>query len=399
MEAYLDLLLRRGYLNRKQLREIRNTPLRSLEDLRRNLLERGWIDPPDWKEALEFLRPGLEAAPGEDIAPDSQNEQMQAIQQTALRVAGSEATVLLLGESGVGKTRLAQLIHNASPRRGGPFVTVACGSIPETLLESELFGVERGAYTGATRSRPGRFLRAHGGTIFLDEIGELSAALQVKLLRVLQERKIEALGSDEETEVDVRLVAATNRDLESEVQAGRFREDLYFRINVVPLTLPALRERSEDIVPLARFFLHRLSEERRQSLRWSDPRMEQALRAYRWPGNIRELENCIERLAALAVDGELRPEDLPPRIQKEAGVALPVSIPAAAPPGSGGAIPTLREMELQLIRAALQRSGGNIVESARSLGIHRNTLARKLEEFGIDPARFKRREEKAPAAD
>lgn len=305
---------------------------------------------------------------------------------------------MLLGESGVGKSRLAQLIHRGSARRNGPFVTVACGSIPETLLESELFGVERGAYTGATRSRAGRFLRAQSGTIFLDEIGELSAALQVKLLRVLQERRIEALGAEQEIEVDVRLIATTHRNLEEEVRSGRFREDLYFRLNVVPLTLPPLRQRPEDVLPLAQYFLGRLNLERGQSLQWQDRRLDRALSTYSWPGNIRELENCIERLAALAEHNQLSADHLPPRIFQETGIAElsaaqhggPAMPPGSPPVAEGEAsFPTLRDQEMALIQSALQRARGNIQEAARLLGVHRNTLARKLDEYGFEARRFK----------
>ena len=373
------------------------------------LLERSYLDPPDWKEAEGLLVSGTTIV-GE-TAPDSLNVRMQELYATAMRVAATDTTVLVLGESGVGKTRLARLIHENSTRRSGPFITVACGSIPDTLLESELFGVEKGAYTGAVRSREGRFQRAHGGTIFLDEIGELSASLQVKLLRVIQERKIEPLGSSQEMEVDVRLVTATNRNLEDDIEAGRFREDLYFRLNVVPLTMLPLRERKEDIVPLAEYFLRRFAEKDGVAYSLESPEVKAVLQRYDWPGNIRELENCLERLAVLCAGGVLRVIDFPQRILQESGYKpgiRPVEhqgehssgpAPQVAaldiPRAADGEFLTLREMEHRHIVGALELANGNVYRAAGLLKIHRNTLARKLDEMNVKPTDFKKRRRRA----
>lgn len=392
MEDALKLLLERGVISRKQMRELTRERFASLAELRGRLLAAGWIDAPDWKELETALSDDV--APAADRAPPSRSALLREVEATALRVAKTETTVLLLGESGVGKSRLAELIHRASARRKGPLVTVACGSFPETLLESELFGVEKGAYTGATKSREGRFARARGGTVFLDEIGELTPPLQVKLLRVLQERRVEPLGSSEELEVDIRLIAATNRNLDADVRAGKFREDLFFRLNVVPLTLPALRERKEDVPPLAQYFLERQSEKHNRVFTLDDPRALAALEGYSWPGNIRELENCIERLVVLSDAGRIRYEDLPPRILRETGrlpaPSRPRERPAAVDADPAERLPTLREAELQLITTALERHRGNVNRAALALGVHRNTLARKIEEFGLDRRAFRR---------
>ena len=413
MDTELKILVQHGFLSRKQYRELLGERPASVEQLKALIVDRGYLDPPDWKEAEGVLASG--DVPAEDSAPDSLNPRMQELYQTAMRVAATDTNVLVLGESGVGKTRLARLIHENSTRRSGPLVTVACGSIPDTLLESELFGVEKGAYTGAVRSREGRFQRAHGGTIFLDEIGELSASLQVKLLRVVQERKIEPLGSAQEIDVDVRLVTATNRNLEDDIEAGRFREDLYFRLNVVPFTMLPLRERTEDIVPLAEYFLRKFSE--KDGVRYSldNQEVRAVLQRYDWPGNIRELENCLERLAVLSSEGVLRVTDFPQRVLMEAGYrpgirpeqpAPPRSSPAPqvttidSPQARDGAFLTLREMEHQHIVEALELANGNVYRAAGLLKIHRNTLARKLEEMSVDPSDYKkRRRRKAPGTE
>jgi transcriptional regulator with PAS, ATPase and Fis domain len=414
MESELRILLKHSFISRKEFRELLATGATGLEELRERILASGIMDPPDWREAMRHL---MSTAQGERTPPESFNSLMLQIQQTALKVAGSDTSILLLGESGVGKSRLAARIHRESPRRAGPFVTVSCGSIPETLLESELFGVEKGAYTGANKSREGRFARADGGTIFLDEIGELTPPLQVKLLRVIQEKKIEPLGSSAEIDVDVRLITATNRDLEEDVNSGRFRKDLYFRLNVVPLVLLPLRERTEDIPPLVAYFVERFASKNGIRVEALDPRILDIMTAYSWPGNIRELENCVERLIVLSRDGVLSPDDFPPRILKESGSVRSPTRPAArsAPtaevdgPGASGGPPgspesearadraeperflTLRELEERHIKDALTRSRSSINRAATLLGIHRNTLSRKIEEYGIDPVRFKSR--------
>ncbi|MCR9143154.1 MAG: sigma-54 dependent transcriptional regulator [bacterium] len=417
MESELRILLKHSFISRKDFRELLAELEHSadLEALRALILEKQIMDPPDWREAMRHLKT---TGQGERTPPESFNQEMLQIQQTALKVAGSDTSILLLGESGVGKSRLSARIHRESPRRAKPFVTVSCGSIPETLLESELFGVEKGAYTGANKSREGRFARAHGGTIFLDEIGELTAPLQVKLLRVIQDKKIEPLGSAEEVDVDVRLITATNRDLEEDVRTGKFRKDLYFRLNVVPLTLLPLRERREDIAPLTAYFIERFASKNGIRIETIDPRIAEIMNVYSWPGNIRELENCVERLIVLSRDGALSADDFPPRVLKESGGARgprsgrPRGDGTAAAPGdvqnaAGGGVPgedgqppedgaagflSLRELEEQHIKDALARSRASINRAAGLLGIHRNTLSRKIEEFGIDAARFKRRQ-------
>lgn len=413
MESELRILLKHSFISRKEFRELLAVETTDLEELRGVILAKNIMDPPDWREAMRHLKT---TAQGERTPPESFNAEMLQIQQTALKVAGSDTSILLLGESGVGKSRLAARMHRDSPRRAKPFVTVSCGSIPETLLESELFGVEKGAYTGASKSREGRFARAHGGTIFLDEIGELTPPLQVKLLRVIQDKKIEPLGSAEEIDTDVRLITATNRDLEEDVRTGAFRKDLYFRLNVVPLTLLPLRERREDIAPLVAYFVERFASKNGIRIETVDPRITDIMTAYSWPGNIRELENCVERLIVLSREGTLSADDFPPRILKEAGGT---SRTARVNPGHsqisnpvatgtepteqrlknndvedgeiGAGFPTLRELEEQHIKEALTRSRASINRAAGLLGIHRNTLSRKIEEFGIEPVRFKRR--------
>ncbi|MCB1323485.1 MAG: sigma 54-interacting transcriptional regulator [Leptospiraceae bacterium] len=417
IQSVLRILLEKAYISRRQYRVLQSEHFKNIDALKELLLGEKVLDPPDWREIEPLLQSGRDdhdsPVPGteESDPPESRNPRMHEIQQTAMRVASSDTTVLLLGESGVGKSRLARLMHLASHRRSGPLITVACGSIPETLLESELFGVEKGAYTGASSSRPGRFQRAHGGTIFLDEIGELGPPLQVKLLRVLQERKVEPLGSSEEVEVDIRLIAATNRNLEADVRAGRFREDLYYRLNVVPLTLPPLRERPEDILPLVDFFLEQFSRKngQRYRLEYENPQnpIAEILSAYTWPGNIRELENCLERLTVLSPDGSIQSAHLPPRIR---GQVQRTPVPIRENPAvrdqpivndeesrDSAEFPTMREMERRHILEALHNSRGNVRQAARLLDIHRNTLTRKLDDFDIDAGQFKRRRENSRA--
>jgi transcriptional regulator with GAF, ATPase, and Fis domain len=326
--------------------------------------------------------------------------------ETAGRVAHSDTTVLILGESGVGKTRLARHIHEHSTRRNAPFITVSCGSIPENLLESELFGVEKGAYTGAVKTREGRFQLAGTGTIFLDEIGELPPGLQVKLLRVIQEKIIEPLGGEKEIHVDVRLIAATNRNLEEDVKTGRFREDLYFRLNVIPLIMPPLRDRKEDILPLARYFLSKLKDRDGIHYTFADSDVTSKLLAYSWPGNIRELENCMERMAVLSKDGMIRSADFPHRLIKE--MSLPENQSGRRNVFSTGSVKpnpdvlpdsehitseinapvdsefiTLNDLEKKHIESALKKSKGSLAKTAQLLGIHRNTLSRKISEYRL----------------
>ncbi|RKX63055.1 MAG: sigma-54-dependent Fis family transcriptional regulator, partial [Thermodesulfobacteriota bacterium] len=240
---------------------------------------------------------------------ETRNSQMKKIYELAKKVAPSSSTILILGESGTGKEVLAKYIHFCSKRKG-PFVTINCAAIPEELLEAELFGYEKGAFTGAIKSKPGKFEIANKGTLFLDEIGDLSLKLQAKLLRVIQEKQVERLGSDHSIKVDVRILAATNKDLEKEVQEGRFREDLFFRLNVIPIKLPPLRERKEDIPLLTQFFLKRICEREGIEEKKFTSQAIKALLNYPWPGNIRELENFIERVVILSENNIIGIEDL-----------------------------------------------------------------------------------------
>jgi transcriptional regulator with GAF, ATPase, and Fis domain len=299
----------------------------------------------------------------------------------------SEATVLLTGESGTGKEVVARAIHSHSPRRNGPFVAVSCGALPGELLESELFGHVRGAFTGAVRDRVGRFELALGGTLFLDEIGDLPLHLQVKLLRVLQERAFERVGDSRTRSADTRIIAATNIDLGRAVAGGQFREDLYYRLRVVPIEIPPLRERVEDIEPLARSILTRVAERQHRALRFS-PSAIRTLVQYSWPGNVRELENAIEYAVAIAQSETILPENLPirggvnlvhPTRPTPAQVTEPVTAAAepATPEGSEGE-------RTELLRT-LEASHWKRAEAARRLGVSRTTLWRKMRELGIEP--------------
>jgi two-component system response regulator HydG len=288
-------------------------------------------------------------------------------------VAPSEASVLILGESGTGKELVAKALHEGSLRRKKPLITVNCAALAENLLESELFGHEKGAYTGAQRQRDGRFVQADGGTLFLDEIGEMAPALQAKLLRALQQGEVQRLGSDRPVRVDVRVIAATNRDLEAEVRDGGFREDLYYRLNVIALRVPALRERPEDIPLLARHFLGLFAQRNRKSFRGFSPRVMDLMLHYEWPGNVRELENVVERAVILS-PGELVTEaDLPANLRgAEKG-------PDAQPAG-----PSLEDAEREAIARTLEQVGNNKSEAARILGVTRVTLRNKMKKFGLE---------------
>lgn len=301
---------------------------------------------------------------------------MRGVVDVVTRVARSAATVLVQGESGTGKECIAALVHKRSDRAERPFVKLNCAAVPEALLESELFGHEAGAFTGATRRREGRFELADGGTLFLDEVGEMSPSMQAKLLRVLQEGEFERVGGSETVEVDVRVVAATNRDLEREVEQGRFRGDLLYRLNVVPVTLPPLRERREDIVPLARHFL-------RDGLRFS-PDAEAALAAWGWPGNVRELQNMVQRVELMVdadeVDGDAVRRWLEPASAsaEEPTFVLPAADPVAALVGR-----PLADVEHELIHRTLARCNGNRKRTAETLGIGVRTLFNKLKVDGV----------------
>lgn len=306
---------------------------------------------------------------------------MQEVLATVERVAPTNSTVLLGGESGVGKDLIARAIHEKSRRASGPFVKINSTAIPENLLESELFGYEKGAFTGATTSKPGKFEMADKGTLFLDEIGDVPPATQVKLLRVLQEREFERLGGTRTVKVDVRLLAATNRDLRAALEEGTFREDLYYRLNVVPIDIPPLRAHKEDIPGLANLFLSRFAKEsgRAEKITGISPSAMQVLTAHYWPGNVRELQNVIERASALAQGGELQPAD------------IQLDTPRIRASSSGGAsdrfLPdgmTLDQWEDEMIRESLKRAGGNKSQAARLLGLSRNALRYRLSKIGID---------------
>lgn len=295
---------------------------------------------------------------------------MRRLLELIKKVAPSRASVLITGESGVGKELVADALHSLSGRREKSFVKVHCAALSETLLESELFGHEKGAFTGADSMKKGRFELAHGGTIFLDEIGEINQTTQIKLLRVLQERTFERVGGEETIEVDVRVVAATNRNIEEEVKAGRFREDLYYRLNVVRLQVPPLRERKDDIPLLMDSFLKRFSEENSKSILGFENRARQALYRYDWPGNIRELQNCIESAVVMCSGKEISIEDLPPTISRFSGEGS-ISIPMGL---------SLDDAEKIIIKENLAFNNGNKTKTAEILGIERKTLAKKIGE-------------------
>jgi DNA-binding NtrC family response regulator len=305
---------------------------------------------------------------------------MLDVYKMVARVAPTMSTVLVVGESGTGKELVARAIHTHSPRASGPFVAVNCTALTESLLESELFGHAKGAFTGAVASKRGIFEEAQGGTVFLDVIGDVNAKMQAQLLRVLQEGEIGRVGGTEAIQVDVRVVAATNRELEDEVKAGRFREDLYFRINVVTIRLPPLRERPSDIPLLVEHFLAKYAARERRADAGVAREASALLSRYAWPGNVRELENVIERALALSKDGVILPSDLPPEIAHEAEQA------AGAAAAAGGGIvddrPTLAELERRYIELILRETGGNKKRAAEILGIDRRTLYRTLEREG-----------------
>lgn len=309
---------------------------------------------------------------------ETANSAMAELLDTAMRVAESEATVLITGESGTGKELLTRLIHRRSARQNGPLVSVNCAAIPDSLIESELFGHVKGAFTGAVANRKGRFQTARGGTLFLDEIGELKLDMQAKLLRAVQEKEVEPVGSDKVEKVDVRIVAATNRDLKEMASAGEFREDLYYRLSVIPLHIPALRERPEDIEALAVHFLKKHGAPK--GVRFSAAAMA-GMKAYSWPGNIRELQNSVERGFILRRGDEIGDEVLGLAPGGAAGAATIGEgwLSFEIPPGGV----SLEEVEKTLIKKALEKSGGNRSEAARLLKIPRHVLIYRLEKFDI----------------
>ena len=306
---------------------------------------------------------------------------MEAVQDLIGRVAQSEANVLVSGESGTGKELVARAIHHRSARLRGPFVAINCSAVPETLLESELFGHSRGAFTDAKEAHPGLFVQAKGGTLFLDEIGDMPLGLQPKLLRVLQERMVRPLGAKAEVPVDVRIVTATNRDLESAIEEKRFREDLYYRINVIHIPLPPLRARGGDVLPLALHFVRRFAEQSHKSVTGFTKEVAEKLTAYAWPGNVRELQNSMERAVALARFEELCVDDLPEKIRdyRSSHVLVAGNDPTE--------LVSLEEVERRYILRVLDAVAGNKTAAARVLGLERKTLYRKLERYAAEPRR------------
>lgn len=309
---------------------------------------------------------------------------MAALLETVSLAAPSEATVLLTGESGTGKELIANALHQNSPRREGPFIKINCAALPETLLESELFGHEKGAFTGAVTRKQGRFGAAHGGSIFLDEIGEMTPPIQAKLLRVLQEREYEPLGSGKTVKVDVRVIAATNADIEAAIEDGRFRQDLYYRLNVVTLRMPSLRERRDDIPLLADHFLKIYADKNRRLIKGFTPRALDMMMRYDWPGNVRELENLVERAVILGRGDMITHEELPDVVK---GPDSADAAPAGYAPPTPGLPParSLKEMEKEMILKTLDETDGNRTRAADILGISRRTLQLKLKEYGVNP--------------
>jgi DNA-binding NtrC family response regulator len=382
--AGLELLTR--------LRSDRSTPVVMLSgrpslDLTLEAIERGAYDvlskPPAPGRLREILsathgsrgvRP-LPATASQDAVIGSSPE-MLGIFKAIARAAASDATVLILGESGTGKEMVARVLHARSVRSRGPFVAINCAAIPENLLESELFGHEKGAFTGAIGRRIGRFERANGGTLFLDEIGDMSFALQSKVLRALQEREIERVGSCSPVPIDVRIVAATNRDLSREVREEKFREDLFYRLAVVTLKLPPLRTRGMDLEFLVEHFVATYSTDHGRSISGIAEATMEALRSHPWPGNVRQLRNAIERAVVMSTGDVLLPHHLPSEILNPEDVHSPSS-------DGAGVLCTLDEMERRMIRRALRETGSNLTMASERLGIHRNTLRRKIVQYGL----------------
>jgi Nif-specific regulatory protein len=310
-----------------------------------------------------------------------ESQRIRSVLNFIAKVAPTDSTVLIRGESGTGKELAARAIHLNSPRAAKPFVAINCAALTETLLESELFGHEKGAFTGATSQKRGKFEVADGGTIFLDEMGEMSMVLQAKLLRVLQEQEFERVGGTRPIKVDVRLIAATNRDLEAMIKQGTFRQDLYYRLNVVSLVMPPLRERREDIPLLANYFATKYSQKCKRQIRGISPEARACLKIYDWPGNVRELENAVERAVVLGSSDLIRPEDLP-EVVLESEPEGAVSINAAI----GSYHETIIETKKQLILNAVEQADGNITEAAKLLGVQGNYLHRLISNLNLRSA-------------
>ncbi|MFO7708623.1 MAG: sigma-54 dependent transcriptional regulator [Desulfobacterales bacterium] len=313
-----------------------------------------------------------------------QSPSMKKIFRIVEKVAASDTTIMLNGETGTGKGLIARAIHECSPRRSKPFIQINCGATPEGLLESEFFGYRRGAFTGAVSDKPGKFEMAHGGTIFLDEIGDMSADLQVKVLRVLEEGEFERVGGHETIKSDARIIAATHRDLEEEVQKGNFREDLFYRLYVIPIMLPSLRERRTDVPFLASHFLAEFAQKNHKPVMRVAPEALQRLVDYAWPGNVRELRNLIERIVVLKESDCLLPEELPPKMVRETD---PAHIRPMAEPASGGELPfhtAVSEFEKALILRALEKTHWVKNRAAELLQIKRTTLVEKIKRYSLE---------------
>ena len=321
------------------------------------------------RRALVRVAPDVE----EPLGIVAKSDEMLRLVDLTRRIAKVDSTVIISGESGAGKERIARLVHDESPRAAGPFIAVSCGAITETLLESELFGHARGAFTGANHDRPGLFEAANGGTLLLDEVGEVSQTMQVKLLRALQEREIRRVGENKSRPIDVRLVAATNKDLPLAVQEGSFRQDLYYRLRVIELCVPPLRARRADILPLARVLLADAAARMKRKLTDLTPAAADQLLRYPWPGNVRELENVMERAVALARGNRIDLEDLPEEVRR----AIP------APVATAGTVRPLAEIEREYIIASLKLNDGNQTRTAEDLKIGAATLYRKLKSYGL----------------
>jgi two-component system response regulator HydG len=323
-------------------------------------------------DAIRKMERGSPTPPPHDDEPalDVQSPAMRTVLDRATRVAQVDSTVLITGESGVGKERLARFIHRASPRAKGPFVAINCCALPDALIESELFGHARGAFTGAMLDRPGIFEAAEGGTILLDEVGDVPLSTQVKLLRVLQEHEVRRVGENRQRRVNVRVIAATNRELATDVVEHRFRQDLYYRLRVIDILIPPLRERLEDLRALADTLLRRIARDMRRTITGYTAAAIERIVQYPWPGNIRELENAVERACALALGALIDVDDLPAELSRSYALAC-----------AGPEIRPLREIERQYILAALQRNGGNRTRTAQQLRINDTTLLRKLKSY------------------
>jgi len=315
-----------------------------------------------------------------------QCDAVKRLRDTALLLGDSDSTVLISGESGTGKEVLANMLHQSGSRADKPFVSINCGAIPEELLESELFGHVKGAFTGAVRARAGRFEVANGGTIFLDEIGDMSPKLQVKLLRVLQERSFEPVGSHQSIHIDVRVIAATHRDLEEEIKTGRFRQDLYYRLNVIPLMLPALKQRGDDVIILTEHFLNNFNKLKNSQITGVSDRCKEVMMRYNWPGNVRELQNLVERVTTLKRSGEIDVEDLPSRMLDTAERAVQGYSIDVKQHDNINFKGIVDEFESHLITSALERFDWNKNQAAKFLSMNRTTLVEKIKKKGLTPA-------------